>query len=67
MDSVGATIGILISNTAHNILHDFLRRAQQSRTIAWMPTSIDQRPDPDMRLAKVKQQELKARRGIADG
>jgi two-component system sensor histidine kinase KdpD len=63
MDSVGAPFIILISDTARNILHDFRRRAQQSRTIAWMPTSIDQRPDPDMLLAKVKQQELKARRG----
>jgi two-component system sensor histidine kinase KdpD len=63
MDSAGAPFVILISNTAHDILHDFRRRAQQSRTIGWMPTSIDQRPDPDMLLAKVKQQELKARRG----
>src|ERR1700720_5526 len=63
MDSVGSPFVILISNTARNILHDFRRRARQSRTIAWMPTSIDQRPDPDMLLAKVKQQELKARRG----
>jgi two-component system sensor histidine kinase KdpD len=28
-----------------------------------MATSTDQRPDPDLLLAKVKQQELKARRG----
>src|SRR6202171_5959832 len=60
---VGALLVILISATAHNILHDFRRRAQQSRTIAPMAPSTDQRPDPDLLLAKVKQQELKARRG----
>src|ERR1700716_737620 len=60
---VGALLVILVSATAHNILHDFRRRARQSRTIASMATSTDQRPDPDLLLAKVKQQELKARRG----
>jgi len=58
LDSVGALLAILISATAHNILHDFRRRAQQSRTIAPMATSTDQRPDPDLLLAKIKHQEL---------
>ena len=35
----------------------------RSRTIAFVATLTDQRPDPDLLLAKVNQQELKARRG----
>jgi two-component system sensor histidine kinase KdpD len=63
MDSVGAVLAMQISGTAHNILHDFLSLARQSRTIAFVATSTDQRPDPDLLLAKVNRQELKARRG----
>jgi two-component system, OmpR family, sensor histidine kinase KdpD len=63
MDSVGAAPVMQISRTAHNILHDFPSLARQSRTIAFVATLTDQRPDPDLLLAKVNQLELKARRG----
>src|ERR1700688_825980 len=37
--------------------------SSRSRTIGQMPSSSEQRPDPDLLLAKVKQQEAEAKRG----
>src|ERR1700675_3890629 len=39
------------------------RSSSRSRTIGQMPSSSEQRPDPDLLLAKVKQQEAEAKRG----
>src|SRR6202790_3672112 len=39
------------------------RSSSRSRTIGPMPSSSEQRPDPDLLLAKVKQQEAQAKRG----
>src|ERR1700676_5121505 len=39
------------------------RRSSRSRTIGQMPSSSEQRPDPDLLLLKVKQQEAEAKRG----
>src|ERR1700676_5041400 len=39
------------------------RSSSRSRTIGQMPSSSEQRPDPDLLLAKVKRQEAEAKRG----
>src|SRR6202051_4820050 len=44
-------------------LHWIAHSSSRSRTIGQMPSSSEQRPDPDLLLAKVKQQEAEANRG----
>src|ERR1700692_4499435 len=44
-------------------LHWIAHSSSRSRTIGQMPSSSEQRPDPDLLLAKVKQQEAESKRG----
>src|SRR5882757_1514991 len=65
MDSVGAAL-VMRSPVLLSIVCTIFpgsRIKPGSRTIAFVATLTDQRPDPDLLLAKVNRQELKARRG----